>query len=76
MCLSLAQSIYNYGFLTGIYHGDLSYQERHTVQHQFINNEIPIIVATSAFGMGINKKILEQLFISIYLQVHLVICKK
>ncbi|MEB6274533.1 ATP-dependent DNA helicase [Staphylococcus xylosus] len=56
MCLSLAQSIYNYGFLTGIYHGDLSYQERHTVQHQFINNEIPIIVATSAFGMGINKK--------------------
>lgn len=56
MCLLLAQQIYNYGFLTGIYHGDLSYQERHTVQHQFLNNEIPIIVATSAFGMGINKK--------------------
>ncbi|WP_436853913.1 RecQ family ATP-dependent DNA helicase [Staphylococcus caeli] len=56
MCLHLAQQIYKYGFLTGIYHGDLSYQERHTVQHQFINNEIPIIVATSAFGMGINKK--------------------
>ncbi|MDH9160031.1 MULTISPECIES: RecQ family ATP-dependent DNA helicase [Staphylococcus] len=55
-CLNLAKEIYNYGFLTGIYHGDLSYQERHTVQHQFINNEIPIIVATSAFGMGINKK--------------------
>ncbi|PHK49242.1 RecQ family ATP-dependent DNA helicase [Staphylococcus edaphicus] len=56
MCLTLAQKIYSYGFLTGIYHGDLSYQERHTVQHQFLNNEIPIIVATSAFGMGINKK--------------------
>lgn len=56
ICLSLAQAIYNEGYLTGIYHGDLSYQERHTVQHQFISNEIPIIVATSAFGMGINKK--------------------
>ncbi|MBF7017072.1 RecQ family ATP-dependent DNA helicase [Staphylococcus durrellii] len=56
ICLSLAQAIYDEGYLTGIYHGDLSYQERHTVQHQFISNEIPIIVATSAFGMGINKK--------------------
>lgn len=52
-------------FLTGIYHGDLTYQERHTVQHQFINNEIPIIVATSAFGMGINKKIYEPSYIFI-----------
>ena len=51
--------------LTGIYHGDLTYQERHTVQHQFINNEIPIIVATSAFGMGINKKIYEPSYIFI-----------
>lgn len=54
--LTLAKAIYNEGYLTGMYHGDLSYQERHTVQQQFINNEIPIIVATSAFGMGINKK--------------------
>ncbi|AGZ24378.1 RecQ family ATP-dependent DNA helicase [Staphylococcus pasteuri] len=56
LCLTLAQLIYDSGFLTGIYHGDLSYQERQTVQHQFLNNDIPIIVATSAFGMGINKK--------------------
>lgn len=56
MCATLAHAIYEHGFLTGIYHGDMSYQERHTVQHQFINNEIPVIVATSAFGMGINKK--------------------
>lgn len=56
MCLTLANLIYDSGFLTGIYHGDLSYQERHTVQQQFLNNDIPVIVATSAFGMGINKK--------------------
>ncbi|MEJ7360929.1 recombinase RecQ, partial [Staphylococcus epidermidis] len=31
-CLELAKLIYEAGFLTGIYHGDLSYQERQTVQ--------------------------------------------
>ena len=35
MCLNLAQLIYDSGFLTGIYHGDMNYQERHTVQQQF-----------------------------------------
>ncbi|ERS93968.1 RecQ family ATP-dependent DNA helicase [Staphylococcus simulans] len=54
-CRELAQMIYDEGYLTGIYHGDLSYQERQTVQQQFIQNKIPMIVATSAFGMGINK---------------------
>ncbi|MBA8777827.1 ATP-dependent DNA helicase RecQ [Staphylococcus schleiferi subsp. coagulans] len=55
VCLELAQTIYQAGYLTGIYHGDLSYQERLTVQQQFLKNDIRIIVATSAFGMGINK---------------------
>ncbi|REH78325.1 RecQ family ATP-dependent DNA helicase [Staphylococcus felis] len=55
VCLDLAENIYASGFLTGIYHADLSYQERNTVQQQFLANEIPIVVATSAFGMGINK---------------------
>lgn len=55
ICYDLAETIYHSGFLTGIYHADLTYQERHTVQQQFLNNDIPIIVATSAFGMGVNK---------------------
>ncbi|MCS4485471.1 RecQ family ATP-dependent DNA helicase [Staphylococcus americanisciuri] len=55
VCLDIAEHIYAAGHLTGIYHGDLSYQERYTVQQQFLNNEIRIIVATSAFGMGVNK---------------------
>ncbi|GGI31252.1 MULTISPECIES: RecQ family ATP-dependent DNA helicase [Staphylococcus] len=53
--LSLAEVIYEKGHLTGLYHGDLTYQERQTVQQQFLNDDIKIIVATSAFGMGINK---------------------
>ncbi|PNZ72781.1 RecQ family ATP-dependent DNA helicase, partial [Mammaliicoccus stepanovicii] len=55
-CHELANKIYKEGYLTGIYHGELDYQERTTVQLQFIKNEIKIIVATSAFGMGINKQ--------------------
>ncbi|MBI5975345.1 RecQ family ATP-dependent DNA helicase [Staphylococcus canis] len=55
VCLDLAEKIYSAGFLTGIYHADLTYQERFTVQQQFSSNEIPVVVATSAFGMGINK---------------------
>lgn len=55
-CHELAKMIYKEGYLTGIYHGDLNYQERTTVQTQFIQNDIKIIVATSAFGMGINKQ--------------------
>lgn len=76
MCVELAKTIYKHGYLTGIYHGDLSYQERQTVQQQFINNDIPVIVATSAFGMGVNKRIFARLFIFIYLPVRLVISKK
>ena len=41
VCLELANMIYHHGYLTGIYHGDLSYQERHTVQNQFMENFIP-----------------------------------
>ncbi|UXR79264.1 MULTISPECIES: RecQ family ATP-dependent DNA helicase [unclassified Staphylococcus] len=55
VCLDIAEQIYAAGYLTGIYHADLSYEERYTVQQQFLKNDIRIIVATSAFGMGVNK---------------------
>ena len=76
ICLQLAKLIYQHGYLTGIYHGDLTYQERQTVQNQFINNFIPVIVATSAFGMGVNKKTFGLLFIFIYHLVLQIIYKK
>lgn len=41
--------------LTAYYHGGMSKEDRLLVQHQFLNNELDIICATSAFGMGINK---------------------
>ena len=37
------------------YHAGLSQEERKNNQDRFMNNEVDIIVATNAFGMGINK---------------------
>lgn len=37
------------------YHGGLSGQERRMLQQQFLTNDLRILIATNAFGMGINK---------------------
>jgi Werner syndrome ATP-dependent helicase len=39
----------------GMYHAGLKTKERQETQEKFIKNKIKIIVATIAFGMGINK---------------------
>ncbi len=39
----------------GIYHGKLPVREREETQHAFMNDEIKVVVATKAFGLGINK---------------------
>ena len=38
-----------------IYHGGLSKKERDDNQHAFVSDLVNIVVATNAFGMGINK---------------------
>jgi RecQ family ATP-dependent DNA helicase len=43
------------GYPVTIYHGRLSAKEREAYQHQWMSGEVKIIVATNAFGMGINK---------------------
>jgi RecQ family ATP-dependent DNA helicase len=43
------------GFNVGSYHGKLPQTERDSLQDKFHKNEIDILIATSAFGMGVNK---------------------
>lgn len=39
----------------GIYHGSLDSHQRRKIQEEFLNNEVEVLIATSAFGMGVNK---------------------
>ncbi|WP_164515900.1 DNA helicase RecQ [Bifidobacterium dolichotidis] len=41
--------------LAAAYHGGMSAQQRDAAQRAFVNDETPVIVATNAFGMGIDK---------------------
>ncbi|MBF0504076.1 MAG: DNA helicase RecQ [Candidatus Omnitrophica bacterium] len=43
------------GFKAEAYHAGLEAKQRHDVQDRFIKDETPIITATIAFGMGIDK---------------------
>lgn len=63
-----ATNIYNFlkglNFDVGIYHGSLESKDKKIMQDSFINNKIKLMVATNAFGMGINKVDID--FVIIY----------
>lgn len=52
----LAERLFKDGFSARAYHGKMDKQEKSENQDSFINGETQIIVATSAFGMGVDKK--------------------
>lgn len=64
----ISNIIQTYGLVSAYYHGDLSSDVRTKVQEQFTNNQIDIICATIAFGMGID-------IYNIYLIIHYGISK-
>jgi len=53
---SLAEKLTADGFNAKPYHGKMEVKEKTANQDAFIKGEIPIMVATSAFGMGVDKK--------------------
>ena len=52
----LAERLAKDGFNAKPYHGKMDKQEKSSNQNTFINGETKIMVATSAFGMGVDKK--------------------
>lgn len=52
----LAEQLSKIGYNAKPYHGKMDVQEKTTNQNDFIEGKVDIIVATSAFGMGVDKK--------------------
>ena len=51
----LAQLLQDYGYAVGAYHAGMPLEARKNAQDNWMQNKTPIVVCTSAFGMGINK---------------------
>ncbi len=52
---TLASYLLDHGCKAGCYHAGLSVEDRARVQNQFRDDEISVVCATIAFGMGIDK---------------------
>ncbi len=52
----LAEKLTKDGMPARPYHGQMKVEEKTENQNAFISGEVPIMVATSAFGMGVDKK--------------------
>lgn len=54
-CEMLAEKLNQKGFRAAYYHADMPASKRSQTQEDFINDRVPIVCATIAFGMGIDK---------------------
>lgn len=54
-CEDVSNKLNAHGFRTAFYHAEVPANQRSKVQEDFINDRVPIICATIAFGMGIDK---------------------
>ena len=51
----VANFLLNHGIKTGIYHGGLDATQRNLMMNTWMKDEIHVMIATNAFGMGIDK---------------------
>ena len=51
----VAQALSQQGIQATAYHAGLGNEQRQAIQQQFMSGQLPLIVATIAFGMGIDK---------------------
>lgn len=54
-CSELALQLENLGIKSTFYHGGLSAKEKENQMNLWINDKVQVMVATNAFGMGIDK---------------------
>ena len=54
-CQKLEEFLKSKGVLCASYHGKLSAKKRNTIQEEWMEDKVNVMIATTAFGMGINK---------------------
>ena len=54
-CEEIARTLRGHGIRAEHYHAGLEPNERTRVQDAFVTGDVPVVVATTAFGMGIDK---------------------
>lgn len=54
-CEELASNLRGSGVEAAAYHAGMAPEERSSVQERFMTDELPVVVATVAFGMGVDK---------------------
>ena len=52
---TIAADLNRAGVPADFYHGGLRPREREEIQNRFMSGQVPVIVATNAFGMGVDK---------------------
>lgn len=58
----VAEQLKNRDFVVGAYHAGLSQRRRNRIQEAFMADDLPILVATNAFGMGVDKSDIRSIF--------------
>jgi ATP-dependent DNA helicase RecQ len=58
----LASILEQNGFKAGFFHGGMSYEEKQESLQKWLSGEVKIMVATNAFGMGIDKPDVRKVF--------------
>ena len=61
-CEKLYEYLLEKGIKTNFYHAGLDFKTRKEIQEKWKKNEVLIVIATIAFGMGINKKDVRFVF--------------
>lgn len=54
-CHELASQLNNLGFTAAFYHGGLPAKEKEQQMQRWLDNKVQVMIATNAFGMGIDK---------------------
>lgn len=52
---ALSGALSRLGMRVGKYHGKMSKEDRDTEQHKFMKNQVRVMIATNAFGLGVDK---------------------